>query len=190
MRHQQFRQGIAMNETTAPLTPAARARNGAEGRPVTMQGGAEWLIANDPTGHGMDGIRDRIHDHATRDGCAQTEAIHAGALCLLRQNYDLTFPEALQLIQGADGDALAQAVAAGLLGPRYGDPKRRTTYSMWVRSTLAANGLKASEIEPALIHDVIDCLVKTGRAVPEDHYCDLADWVRRKKLRHAAINEY
>ena len=170
-----------------PLINSVRIKHGATGRGVVMTGGGDWLIPDAPTSEALDNLRDRLFDKVTKDKTAGSIEIRSAAIVLLRHNYNVSLSEALHLVDGANAQQLTNAVAAALLGPDYGDPRRRKTYSIWVRTSLAANGLDPRKIEPALLHDVLDTLIRTGRAVPAEDYCDVALFVKKREQLDAEV---
>jgi hypothetical protein len=164
---------------TAELEPRDRARHGCAGRPVRADGKV-WLIPDAPACPALDETRDTLHDQAVKERAVDVGEIEAAALCLLRINYDIDITEALAVVTAADTSELTHAVMPALLGPNFGDAKRRTTYSMWVRVSLLANGIEPASLPPADLYDVLDTLVRTGRALPSSQFCDVTKWVKER----------
>jgi len=161
-----------------PLTTEARRKTGATGTPVKMNGGEAWLLPDALCASSLDDLRDRIFDQMVRERAVRLTEVRSAALILLRYNYDVTLPEALALVAGAEPKELTDAVVASPVGPQKN--QRRQTYSMWVKASLAANNIDPDHIPQELVHEVLEVLVRTGRTVPADEYCDLARHMRHK----------
>jgi hypothetical protein len=79
---------------------------------------------------------------------------------------------------------MRDAIEAAMFSPS-GDAS--WTFTAWVLSSLAANGLKVEDIPDGLLPAVLDQLVMTGRAVPESKFvASTARAQRRAKFRALA----
>ena len=97
--------------------------------------------------------------------------IMAVARILLLANYDLIDEEAAGLLEveaGAEAETLAGAVLESVFGP----DQRDRGYVDWVRASLLANGLDASQIPASAINDVLTILMATNRTVPPSQFVD------------------
>jgi hypothetical protein len=146
-------------ETT--LSPEARAKGDVRGVPVVLGDGAEWTLAWGTIDPGLDAYRDRLYDGMVIRGQVPADDVRAVAWSLLRANYHLTGDEAAWLVVFAPAQGVADAVMDALVGK----PTDHLTYSQWVRSALAANGIDPRSVDPEILPLVLRQLVQAGRAL-------------------------
>src|SRR4051812_43024862 len=101
-----------------PSDPKATLRPGADGIPVVLADGREWLLAHGGIHPSLDEARDRLFDAAIVAGTyddGDLAWISVAAVKLLRANHDIDHVEAFALVQGAPTEGLVRAVEAALL---------------------------------------------------------------------------
>lgn len=151
------------------LTPEIRALREAAGVPAALSDGREWLLADGGLCNELDGLRDRLDDDARLTGQVELSDVREAALALLLANYELTGPEAVGLVLGADPQALTDATSAAM----FGDASRKT-YTSWAASALLANGLDPAAVPGHLRAHVLAHLEAAGRCVPRSKFIDSA----------------
>jgi hypothetical protein len=161
-----------------PAEPARR-RSGASGTPAVLADGETWVLANPTyrprpgalTEPAVDGPLDRLFESVVLDEDLSLCDLWGAARALLRANYDLTEAETSRLLSvspGPDCQALADVVLEALFGPG----RAEKTYTAWVRASLAANGLAATDIAARDVANVLAILVATNRTVPLTKFAD------------------
>ncbi len=167
---------------------------GARGCPVRLADGHLWLLA-EPTvrpGPGsltrpdVDLALDRFHEQVVLgDDVALADLFSVGR-ALLRENYDLSDSELASLLEvepGPEAEALARTILESLFGP----DGRTRGYVDWVRASLLANGLTASEIPASALHDVLSILMATNRTVPPARFVDACRAALDRDLREHLV---
>jgi hypothetical protein len=150
-----------MTGTSSAITPESTARANIQGSPVKLGDGNTWILANTVPVWGP--LWDQLYDQNVQRGRYEPEHIMVGALTLLTYNYRLSSEEAGALILGGDLKGMKLAIERAMLSPN----RPQWTYSDWVLSSLAANGLVLENIPDGILPAVLDQLVRMGRAVPE-----------------------
>lgn len=156
--------------------PEHAARGLPTGIVVELADGREWTLAYGGAARKLREYRDRIFDDVTIHQKVKGADIRIAAYFLLNANYDLEDDEALELINGAPADELAEAVVSALLWQE--SPSR--TYTDWIESALWANNIDPDRVPPGILTFVLDQLVETGRAIPLKDFSDAA-MARRKR---------
>ena len=142
-----------------------------EGIDVTLSDGQEWRLAPPGLAPMLDGVRDEMFDQSVYDQTARMAHVLQVAWVCLLANYRLSDGELAALLTGMTEDqerGLVRAVMDLMFGPGGTYPLR--TYTDWALTSLYANGLDPKAIPPARIPDVLEMLVKTGRALPQDKW--------------------
>jgi hypothetical protein len=150
------------------LEPHDRTRPRARGTPVAIID-RTWLLADYVPK--PDDVWDRLFDQNALSNRYDHVTLRQAGLRLLDANYDLTPDEAVGLIRAADLDDLVTAVEAALFGPAETD----NTYSDWVKVSLWSNNINPAAVPPEDRRDVLDYLVRVGRAVPASDYVSSAE---------------
>lgn len=162
-----------VSESTT-ITPASTARPNIRGTPVTLSDGNTWILADTVAAWGP--LWDQLYDQNVIRRKYEPEHILIGALSLLIHNYSLTTEQAGNLILGGDLKGMKLAMERAMFSPA----RPQWTYSDWVLSSLAANGLKVEDIPDGLLHAVLSQLVQLKRAVPEGQFIASAQRASRK----------
>jgi hypothetical protein len=155
-----------------PMTPAARARPGARGELTVSARGHAWRLSDHVPR--PDAVWDRLYDSNLLRGGYDPGDVRMAAYRLLAANYELTPEEGVAIVLEADGvdpGAALAAVERALFGPA----ETHRTYSDWVTSALAANGLAYEDVPPGRLHSVLAQLVATGRAIPAEGFISAAE---------------
>lgn len=155
------------------LSPESRARGIPEGYPAVLADGRTWLLHPCGLADLLAEERNRIYDESVLTGNVAMEDIYRAARVALHVNYRLTEAEDTWLVAcvlPADLDDFLQAVGNALLPTTI----LRRTFDDWAYSALYANGLEPSAIPESRLPHVLDQLVRTGRAVPQNKYIDSA----------------
>lgn len=168
---------IELNEIDRPLTPAERALPGSEGVPVVLADGATWLLYPGGLLNSLDRVRDRLYDGVRLRGTVHPDDIREVAVSLLICNYDLGLIEAVGLIDGVPREQILDPVMEAVFGPQ--EKARHRTYTSWASSALIANGIDPSGVPTRLISEVLDHLVSTKRAIPQDKGIDSDEAARK-----------
>ena len=156
-----------------------RRRPGARGSLVRLADGEFWLLAEPAFRPGAGGLTspnvdealDRFYEQIVLGDDVSLADVQAVARTLLLANYELSVDEVADLLEvepGLEAEGLARAVLESLFGP----DDRTRGYVDWVRASLLANGLSASEIPASAIHDVLTILMATNRTVPPSRFVD------------------
>ena len=142
-----------------PLTPEVRARPGAAGVPLSINGRA-WFLAWGTLARPLDDLRDAIFKSLQlRNSVPIADAMQA-AWSLLAANYNLAEPEVAALLTAADEKSLVGAVLDAL----FGFEKPEAGYSDWVRIALYSGGLDPAKIPAEYAPIILDHLVRRGVA--------------------------
>jgi hypothetical protein len=160
-------------------TEHERRKPGARGSLIRLADGQPWLLAEPafrPRPGGLtipdvDAALDRFHEQIVLGDDVSLADVQAVARTLLLANYDLSDVEVADLLEvepGTEAEELARAVLESLFGPE----SRVRGYGDWVRASLLANGLAASEIPASAINDVLTILMATNRTVPPSQFVD------------------
>jgi hypothetical protein len=161
-----------------PIEPQRR-KPGARGGLVRLADGQPWLLAEPAfrprrgslTTPDLDEAIDRLHEQIVLGEDLCLADVQAAARTLLLANYDLSDVEVADLLEvepGVEAEELARAVLEILFGPEG----RARGYVDWVRASLLANGLAATEIPASALHDVLTLLMATHRTVPPARFVD------------------
>ena len=144
----------------APLVPADRERKPrpTPGTPIKL-GEHEWRLADYVPEPGP--VWDRLYDANLLSGQYTHGDLALAALRLLVAAYELTLDEAVAIVAEFPIAEAVVAVERALLGP----VEIHRTWSDWVSSALAANGLAFDGVPPGRLDDVLTQLVATGRAM-------------------------
>jgi hypothetical protein len=162
-------EAIEAVEGLGELDPFLRASGEPKGIPIEIDG-KTWLLAHGGAAHLLDHYRDRMDDQVRLTGQVDmTDVWEVGRLMLV-SNYELTETEVVELLAGADRKAIVDGVMAAM----FGRPNPHRTFTMWMISSLHANGLDPATIPPEMLPLVLDQLVTLGRAVPIEKYTDAA----------------
>jgi hypothetical protein len=153
-----------MSTESRVITPGSLARPNIRGNPARLGDGNTWILADTVPAWGP--LWDELHAQAMLRQRYRPEHIMLGATALLVYNYHLTNEQAASLIVGGKFVAMKLAVEAAMFAPS----RPAWSYSDWVLSSLAANGLKAEDIPDGLLHAVLTQLVMLRRAVPEHEF--------------------
>jgi hypothetical protein len=162
-----------------PITPEARAVGPAAGTPVALADGREWALADRLPYLG--GVWDDLYDQNVLRGRYDGAKVKTAAYRLLRGNYDLTPDEAFGLLRDVEPAALVDAVERALFGPPPG--RARQTWSDWVVASLLANGIDPDAVPAGRVEHVMDVLLATGRALPQERWISSqAAMIARRKM--------
>ena len=164
-----------MRELAEPL----RRKPGAEGRPVRLADGADWLFFEPifrPTSTGLtspvvDAQIDRFYELIVLGEDLPIVDVMITARALLLANYELEDVEANALLSVDPGDE-AEALAGVVLELLFGPDRKVRGYVDWVRASLLANGLALASIPSSAINDVLSILLATNRTVPPSQFVD------------------
>ena len=172
----------------------ARRKPGARGRPVRLADGQPWLLAEPiyrPRPEGLttpdvDAAIEQFYERIVLGEEIALSDVLAAARSLIRANYELTDAEVAALVEvdaGPEAEALARAVLDSLFGP---DQETRG-YVDWVRASLLANGLSASEIPASALNDVLSILMATNRTVPPARFVDACRAALEREARELLV---
>lgn len=158
-----------------------RRKPGARGSLVKLSDGQPWLLAEPlfrPTPAGLtipdvDLAIDRFYEQIILGERVGLADIFEVARKLLLANYELSDDEVNTLL-GVDGslEVEAEPLARAVLEALFGPDQRVRGYVDWVRASLLANGLAATEIPSSAINDVLTILMATNRTVPPAQFVD------------------
>lgn len=179
----QDEQAATQDEARRWPDPGRCARGTPKGIEATLADGKRWTLAFAGAARRLAPYRDRIFDDITLTNKVKGTDIRIAAFYLLNANYDLEEQAALDLINGAEPDALAEAVVDAML---WQDAPRRT-YTAWIESSLYANGIDPQGVPPEMLTFVLDQLVATKRAIPLQQFCDAAEAKHRRAAFFALI---
>lgn len=160
--------------------PESRARPGCRGIPVVLDGGSTWLLHPGHLGQlgALDAIRDKLFDDSTLSARVIVGDACSAASLLLLANYDLTEAESWTLLIGLDDEGRKRLVEA-VMEAFFGPDKPRRSYSAWATSALIANNIDPSSVPVELLGPVLDHLVASGRAMPQDRCVDSVEAARK-----------
>jgi hypothetical protein len=156
-----------------------RRRPGADGIPIRLSDGRDWLLARPayrPTLAGVstpvvDGPLDRIFECAVIGGELDLKDIWLAAKQLLSVNYELTPDELRDLLSTSPGSE-SRTLASGVIEALFGSEQDEKTYTRWVRASLLANGLGGVDIAAQDLPNVLAILVATNRSIPLYRFAD------------------
>jgi hypothetical protein len=185
---------MANSEPMPDLCESGRRRATARGRPVRLADGCEWLLASPTfracpdhlTQPSVDRVLDQIIDKLALGEDLSLEEIWEAARILLRANYDLQDNEVVALLSVAPG-LEAQALADAVLDALFGSDEITRTYTDWVRASLLANGLAASELSARDLPNVLAILVSTHRTIPLTQFTDACRAASERKALESLI---
>lgn len=160
-----------MSEPTPKTPDSRRFARAIDGTATVLSDGQTWHVCDYVpcfTSQWDNLYRDNVgvgaYDAADVDMCFYA---------LLVEHYSVSDADAVQLIRGADQTGLINAVEIALLGHPQNEYRE---YSDWVAACLESNGL-VGDRRPSgrRLKDVLDMLVRTGKAVPADKWIGV--WV-------------
>jgi hypothetical protein len=177
-----------------PSADQARCAREVDGTPVRLADGKVWLLASPTycpsnqslTKPGIDLPLDRLFDSIASEGKCCLEDIWEIARILLNTNYGIPDAHVCDLLgvsNSAEGSALASAVLEAIFGPE----ERSRTYTDWVRASLIANGLSASEISTRDLPNVLAILVATNRTVHVGRFTDACRAMNEQRTLDALV---
>ena len=157
-----------------------RRKPSARGTTLQLADGQRWLLANPAYRPGadslttpcVDGPIDRIFEGLVLEESLSLADIWEAARVLLKANYHLDDRELASLL-GVEPGAESQRLASAVLEALFGSDQEAKSYSDWVRASLHANGLAASEIPARDLPHVLAILVATQRTVPLSRFADV-----------------
>lgn len=166
------------NRAPEPAEPERR-RRGATGSYVTLADGQTWLFAHPvyrPTAGGLtrppvDQPLDRIYERAVLNEGISLCDLWEVARALLRANYELSDDELNRLL-GVTPGFEDRKLAADVLDAVVGADSSGRGYTAWVRASLLANGLGATDVPARDLPNVLAILVATNRTIPLPKFAD------------------
>lgn len=163
--------------------PDDRIRPDAEGVPIRA-GGKTWLLAHIGLARVADPARNRMFEDMVISSDVGMRDVHELAWIALAANYKLEASETAAVLKAAalepEGKAeLIEAVRSVAIVHEYEEEDR--SYSAWVRSSLAANGLDPARIDRRELPHVLRQLVGTGRAMPPAEFTRAAEYAATRK---------
>jgi hypothetical protein len=157
-----------------------RRKAGADGRPIRLADGANWLlatpiyspVASSLTKPDVDRPLNRLIDAITLGEPFALEDIWEVARALLKHNYTVTDDE-LQFLLTLSNDSPSKSLVCSVLEALFGPADAAKTYTDWVRGSLIANGLRSVDLSTHDLSNVLAILVATNRTVPLHTFADI-----------------
>lgn len=155
-------------EYIPPTPETATASKDLSGTPVEIDG-ETWIFADYPVPPFS--VLDEFFDQNIIARQYEKFTVQRIAVELLQANYELlSDDEAVEIILKAKPQSLVEAVEAII----FGRTKPRKTYTDWLFSAFAANGVDPKAVHPSRWLDVANHLVECGRAIPRDQFVTAA----------------
>jgi hypothetical protein len=156
-----------------------RRKPGADGIPIRLSDGRNWLLARPAYCPRLAGVTtpvvdeplDRIFECAVMGGDLDLKDIWLAAKQLLLANYELSPDELRNLLSTSPGPD-SRTLASGVIEALFGSGQDEKSYSRWVRASLLANGLGGMDISAQDLPNVLAILVATNRSIPLFRFAD------------------